>query len=36
MTCVNYLKLLNYPLKEILREKLFLDIHEGRMSFDLT
>jgi E3 ubiquitin-protein ligase TRIP12 len=36
MTCVNYLKLPNYQSKQLLRKKLFMAIHEGRMSFDLT
>ncbi|KAL1918123.1 uncharacterized protein VTP21DRAFT_3389 [Calcarisporiella thermophila] len=36
MTCVNYLKLPNYSAKEIMREKLFVAMREGRDGFHLS
>lgn len=36
MTCVNYLKLPNYPTLEIMREKLDIAINEGQFSFHLS
>lgn len=36
MTCVNYLKLPDYPTIEIMREKLNIAINEGQFSFHLS
>lgn len=36
MTCVNYLKLPDYPSIEIMREKLDIAINEGQFSFHLS
>lgn len=36
MTCVNYLKLPDYPTIEIMREKLNIAINEGQYSFHLS
>ncbi|KAJ1651813.1 Ubiquitin fusion degradation protein 4 [Dispira simplex] len=36
MTCVNYLKLPNYPTKEVLKERLFTAMQEGQDSFHLS
>ncbi|KAJ1958052.1 Ubiquitin fusion degradation protein 4 [Dispira parvispora] len=36
MTCVNYLKLPNYPTKEILKERLITSMQEGQGSFHLS
>jgi len=36
MTCQNYLKLPDYPTKEIMREKLCYAMREGQGSFHLS
>lgn len=36
MTCVNYLKLPDYPTIEMMRDKLFIAISEGQFSFHLS
>jgi len=36
MTCANYLKLPDYPTKEMMRAKLLVAIHEGQLSFHLS
>jgi E3 ubiquitin-protein ligase TRIP12 len=36
MTCANYLKLPDYPTKELAKEKLLMAIYEGQLSFHLS
>ncbi|RKP39711.1 hypothetical protein BJ085DRAFT_13615 [Dimargaris cristalligena] len=36
MTCVNYLKVPNYPSKDMLKERLFTAMYEGQNSFHLS
>ena len=36
MTCVNYLKLPDYPSIELMREKLFKAMKDGQLSFHLS